>query len=144
MQGIVLVMMVINICRFKNTKQWMSEKKFCVPLHCLCAVDYLKILFAIRIFLKEIRWLSSHRWDCRINQNLTLWSSQWLIIHIYLFIYSTSFIFIAFWPVTIDTIYSLSSFTDITDRKYVVKCNSKCSKSTLYSLVLHTALKKTD
>lgn len=39
------------------------------------------------------------------------------------------------------TIYSLSSFTDITDRKYVAKCNSRYFTSTLYSLVLHTVLK---
>lgn len=109
MQGILyLVMMVINICRLKIQKKKKKEENFCVPLHCLCAVDYLKILFAIWIFLKEIRWLSSHRWDCRINQKLTLWSSQWLTLHIYLFIYSTPFIFIAFWPVTMS---QLTQFT---------------------------------
>lgn len=122
----------------------MTEEKFCVPLYCLWAVDYLKILFAIRIFLTEIRWFSSHRWDCRINQKLTLWTSQWLIIHIYLFIYTTSLIFYCILACdyeSVDTIYSLSFFTDITDRKYVAKCNCKYLKSTLYSLVLHTVLK---
>lgn len=79
-----------------------------------------------------------------MNQKLTLWSSQWLIIHIYLFIYSTSFIFYCILAIdyeSVDTIYSLSSSMDITDRKYAAKCNSKYFKSTLYSLVLHTVLK---
>ena len=87
----------------------MTEEKFCVPPHCLCAVDHLEVICAIRTSLKEIRWLSSCGWDYRINQKLTLWPSQWLFIHIYLFIHSTSFIFNVFWPLTMN---QLTQFSD--------------------------------
>lgn len=65
----------------------------------------------------------------------------------YLFVYlQYTFYFyciLASYYESVDTIYSLSTFMDITDRKYVAKCNSKYFKSTLYSLVLHT-VKKSD
>lgn len=32
----------------------MTEEKFCVPPHCLYAVDYLEVNFAIWTSLKEI------------------------------------------------------------------------------------------
>lgn len=44
---------------------------------------------------------------------------------------------------SVDTIYSLSSFMDITDRKYVAKCNSKYFKSTLLTGITH-CVKKSD
>lgn len=106
----ILIVLVINIRRLKKSTPMNNWRKvLCastLPVRCgflrsnLCNLNLPK---------KLVRWFSSHGWDYRINQKLTLWPSQWLIIHIYLFIHSTSFIFIASWPLTMN---QLTQFSD--------------------------------